>query len=36
MEVSDVSTCVSEAALEFCGKTKELFIFTISGNDGGI
>ena len=36
MEVSDVSTCLSDAALEFCGKTKVLFIYTISGNDGGI
>ena len=27
--------CLSEAALEFCGKTKVLFIYTISGNDGG-
>ena len=36
MEVSDVSTCLSEAALEFCGKTKVSFVYTISGNDGGI
>ena len=28
--------CLSEAALEFCGKTKVLFVYTISGDDGGI